>query len=149
MAAIAVGMHLSSHHGSRVARPARLPPPGVDDGLTMLAVDVDEVRLAGELTCHGTDFHLDLAEVVVAFAADQLRPGHQRHYLRQVGEHVPGIVHRNANREFVGDPHSLSPLIGVSAELPNSANASRSVVASSGVFANAPRVAGVSGAPSA
>ena len=80
----------SGDGGGSVAGPARLPAAGVDDGAARLAVSFDEVRLAAELAGDRSDLHLDLAEVVVAFLADQLRTGHQRDHLLEIGQHIPG-----------------------------------------------------------
>jgi hypothetical protein len=69
-------VQLGSHRGGRVAGAARLLALAVDDRAVLAAVLFDEPHFAGEFAGDRPDLDLDLAEVVVAFMADQLRPGH-------------------------------------------------------------------------
>jgi hypothetical protein len=102
---------LGGDRGRCIAGAARLLALAVNDRAVLVTVLLNEADLAAEFAGDWPNLHLDLAEVVVAFMADQLRPRHQRDHLLQIAQHVPGLVDRRADGELVGDLHALSPLM--------------------------------------
>ena len=100
-------VQLRGDGGRRVAGSARFLALGVDDGAVLAAVLFDETHLTAELAGDGADLDLDLAEVVVALVAGQLRPRHQWDHLLQVAQHVPRLLDGGADGELVGDLHAV------------------------------------------
>src|SRR4029077_3719997 len=133
-AAVPGFVHTESDGGSGISGPAGLPAAGVHHTAARLTVSLHEVCLAAELAGDRSDLHLDLAEVVVTFLADQLRTRHQRDHLLEIGQHLPSPFCRRAHGELVGDLHRQIPLV-------YSPKDSAIVSRSSGVLASAPRLA--------
>ena len=102
-----VRVQLGGDRGGRVSGAPGLLALAVDDRAMRVAVQFDEAHLAAELAGDRPDLDLDLAEVVVALVAGQLRARHQRDHLLQVAQHVPGLLDGRADGELVGDLHAV------------------------------------------
>jgi hypothetical protein len=76
-----------------------------------LAVPLDEMRFTAELARDRADLDFHLAQVVVTFLANQLRAGHQRHNLFEIGQHIPGLRCGRTDGELVGDFHRQIPFV--------------------------------------